>query len=104
LADVREAFRKNFPQPRNGKNQVADIVAQAFAAEGVDTVLALMGDPNMYWWASMVDKKKVRLILARHEHCCVIISEFGLAAKDRHGRPDLHAHRPLVDAVLTGFG
>jgi hypothetical protein len=79
-------------------------LAQAFAVEGVDTLFTLMGDANMYWSASMVDKQKVRLILARHEHCCVIISEFGLTVKDHHGRPDLHAHRPLVDAVLTGFG
>jgi hypothetical protein len=33
-------------------NQVSDILAQAFVAEGVDTLFTLMGDANMYWSAS----------------------------------------------------
>jgi hypothetical protein len=41
-------------------NQVSDILAQAFAAEGVDTLFTLMGDANMYWSASMADNHKVR--------------------------------------------
>jgi len=48
--------------------QVSDVLAQAFAAEGVDTVFTLMGDANMYWSASMADNQSVRLIHARHEH------------------------------------
>jgi acetolactate synthase-1/2/3 large subunit len=32
-------------------NQVSDILAQAFAAEGVNTLFTLMGDANMYWSA-----------------------------------------------------
>ena len=43
-------------------NQVSDVLAQAFAAEGVDTLFTLMGDANMYWSASMADNQKVRLI------------------------------------------
>jgi len=34
----------------------------------------------------------------------VVISEFGLAAKYRHGRPEFHAHGPLVDTAFAGFG
>ena len=30
-----------------------------------------MGDANMYWSAAMADDQKVRLIHARHEHCCL---------------------------------
>ena len=56
-------------------NQVSDILAQAFAAEGVDTLFTLMGDANMYWSASMADNHKVRLIHARHEHCCVAMAD-----------------------------
>ena len=56
-------------------NQVSDILAQAFAAEGVDTLFTLMGDANMYWSASMADNQKVRLIHARHEHCCVAMAD-----------------------------
>jgi acetolactate synthase I/II/III large subunit len=56
-------------------NQVSDILAQAFAAEGVDTLFTLMGDANMYWSASMAENQKVRLIRARHEHCCVAMAD-----------------------------
>ena len=31
------------------KLQVTDMLARAFAAEGVDTLFTLMGDANMYW-------------------------------------------------------
>ena len=40
------------------ENQVSDILAQAFAAEGVDTLFTLMGDANMYWSAAMADNQK----------------------------------------------
>src|SRR5690349_19378483 len=56
-------------------NQVSDILAQAFAAEGVDTLFTLMGDANRYWSASMAENQKVRLIHARHEHCCVAMAD-----------------------------
>src|SRR5438309_3911750 len=56
-------------------NQVSDVLAQAFAAEGVDTVFTLMGDANMYWSAAMADNQKVSLIHARHEHCCVAMAD-----------------------------
>jgi acetolactate synthase I/II/III large subunit len=57
------------------ENQVSDVLAQAFAAEGVDTLFTLMGDANMYWSAAMADNQKVRLIHARHEHCCVAMAD-----------------------------
>src|SRR4051794_19958353 len=57
------------------ENRVSDILAQAFAAEGVDTVFTLMGDANMYWSASMADNHNTRLIHARHEHCCVAMAD-----------------------------
>src|SRR5712672_480759 len=60
-------------------NQVSDVLAQVFAAEGVDTLFTLMGDANMYWSASMADNHKVRLIHARHEHCCVAMAARGNA-------------------------
>jgi acetolactate synthase-1/2/3 large subunit len=56
-------------------NRVSDVLAQAFAAEGVDTLFTLMGDANMYWSASMADNQRVRLIHARHEHCCVAMAD-----------------------------
>ena len=57
-------------------NQVSDILAQAFAAEGVDTLFTLMGDANMYWSAAMADNSAaLRLIHARHEHCAVAMAD-----------------------------
>ena len=56
-------------------NKVSDVLAQAFAAEGVDTLFTLMGDANMYWSASMADNQKIRLVHARHEHCCVAMAD-----------------------------
>src|SRR6201992_928930 len=57
------------------ENQVSDILAQAIAAEGVDTVFTLMGDANMYWSASMADNQNARLIHARHEQCCAAMPD-----------------------------
>ena len=57
-------------------NQVTDVLAQAFAAEGVEVLFTLMGDANMYWSAAMADNHGVRLIHARHEHCAVAMADF----------------------------
>ena len=56
-------------------NQVSDALAQAFAAEGVDTLFTLMGDANMYWSAAMAENQAARLIHARHEHCAVAMAD-----------------------------
>ncbi len=34
----------------------------------------------------------------------MVIGEFGLATKHRHGRPELDPHRSLIDTALAGFG
>ena len=59
----------------SSKLKVSDMLARAFAAEGVDHLFTLMGDANMYWSASMADNQKARLIHARHEHCCVAMAD-----------------------------
>src|SRR3984893_3331007 len=66
-------------------NRVSDVLAQAFAAEGVDTLFTLMGDANMYWSASMADNQRVRLIHARHEHCCVAMADAYARASGKVG-------------------
>jgi acetolactate synthase-1/2/3 large subunit len=66
-------------------NQVSDILAQAIAAEGVDTVFTLMGDANMYWSAAMADNQHARLIHARHEHCAVAMADAYARATGRVG-------------------
>jgi acetolactate synthase-1/2/3 large subunit len=55
--------------------KVTDVLAQAFKAEGVDTVFALMGDANMYWAAKMADEYGVQVIHARHEHCAAAMAD-----------------------------
>jgi thiamine pyrophosphate-dependent acetolactate synthase large subunit-like protein len=52
-----------------------EVLSQAFVAEGVDTVFALLGDANMYWGAIMAQKHNVRVVHARHEHCAVAMAD-----------------------------
>jgi thiamine pyrophosphate-dependent acetolactate synthase large subunit-like protein len=44
-------------------------LAEAFAAEGVDTHFTLMGDGNMHWVAAMQKLDGMNTFSARHEHC-----------------------------------
>jgi acetolactate synthase I/II/III large subunit len=46
-----------------------EMLAQAFAREGVDTLFCLMGDGNMHWISSMAKIDGMRVFHARHEHC-----------------------------------
>jgi acetolactate synthase I/II/III large subunit len=48
---------------------IYEALAQAFAAEGVDTHFTLMGDGNMHWVAAMQKLDGMRTFSARHEHC-----------------------------------
>ena len=52
-----------------------EVLSQAFVAEGVDTMFALLGDANMYWGAIMAQKYKVHIVHARHEHCAVAMAD-----------------------------
>ena len=51
--------------------QLYDALAEAFAAEGVDTQFALMGDGNMHWSTAFSKLPGVQTIHLRHEHCTV---------------------------------
>ena len=48
---------------------IYEALAQAFAAEGVDTHFTLMGDGNMHWAAAMKNLDGMGSYFARHEHC-----------------------------------
>jgi acetolactate synthase-1/2/3 large subunit len=48
---------------------IYEMLAQAFATEGVDTVFNLMGDGNMHWATAMSKIDGVQMYHARHEHC-----------------------------------
>ncbi len=55
-------------------------LAQAFAAEGVDTHFTLMGDGNMHWVAAMKQLDGMHTFAARHEHCaCAMAMGYHLA-------------------------
>ncbi len=56
---------KNDTKPR-----VYDVLARAFAQEGVQTCFALLGDANMNW-AARLSALGVRMIYVRHEHCAM---------------------------------
>ncbi len=47
-----------------------DVLARAFAQEGVTTCFALLGDANMNW-ATRLAEHGCRMIYVRHEHCAL---------------------------------
>jgi len=48
---------------------IYEMLAQAFAREGVDTLFSLMGDGNMHWATAMSKIAGMRVFHVRHEHC-----------------------------------
>jgi acetolactate synthase I/II/III large subunit len=58
-----------------------EMLAKAFASEGVDTVFNLTGDGNMHWATAMSKIDGVQMIHARHEHCaCALAMGYHCAA------------------------
>src|SRR5262245_2247850 len=51
------------------KQKAYEALAQAFVAEGVDTVFTLLGDANMHWGNALKRHNGVKLVHTRHEHC-----------------------------------
>jgi acetolactate synthase-1/2/3 large subunit len=62
--------------------KVHDVLARAFAAEGVETIVALMGDGNMAFLGSVVGER-IDLIQVRHENMAVGMADGYVRA----GRP-----------------
>jgi acetolactate synthase-1/2/3 large subunit len=59
---------------------IYEALAQAFAAEGVNTHFALMGDGNMHWVTAMKNLDGMSTFHARHEHCaCAMAMGYHLA-------------------------
>ena len=52
------------------KPRLYDVLAKAFAQEGVRTCFALLGDANMNW-ASRLSEEGCRMVYVRHEHCAL---------------------------------
>ena len=59
---------------------IYEALAQAFAAEGVDTQFVLMGDGNMHHGTAMKNLDGMSTFAARHEHCaCAMAMGYHLA-------------------------
>jgi acetolactate synthase I/II/III large subunit len=48
---------------------IYEMLARAFAREGVNTLFSLLGDGNMHWATAMSKIDGMRVFHARHEHC-----------------------------------
>src|SRR5215212_9148661 len=58
---------------------VYEALAQAFVAEDVETMFALMGDANMHFVYALSQHNNVRIIHTRHEHCaCAAATSYSL--------------------------
>jgi acetolactate synthase I/II/III large subunit len=63
-----------------GAAKVYEVLADAFAREGVDVLFTLMGDGNMHWVAALSAHEGVRTYYVRHEHCaCAMASAYARA-------------------------
>jgi thiamine pyrophosphate-dependent acetolactate synthase large subunit-like protein len=55
-------------------------LADAFVAEGVDTLFVLTGDANMHWEVAFAEKEASRSFHVRHEHCaCCMAMSYAVA-------------------------
>ena len=84
-------------------NQVSDILAQAIAAEGVDTVFTLMGDANMHWSNAMAKHNGVRLMHVRHEHCACTAAISYAWATGKPGVASVTCGPGRISSTTKGF-
>jgi thiamine pyrophosphate-dependent acetolactate synthase large subunit-like protein len=63
-----------------GGRKTYELLADAFASEGVDVLFTLMGDGNMHWVAALAAHEGVRPYYVRHEHCaCAMAAAYATA-------------------------
>src|SRR5918999_3353388 len=63
-----------------GVPKAYELLADAFASEGVDVLFTLMGDGNMHWVAALSAQDGVRTYYVRHEHCaCAMAAAYARA-------------------------
>lgn len=55
--------------------KVYEVLADAFVAEGTDTLFGLMGDGNMFWMGAIAERPAVRVVHARHENMAVAMAD-----------------------------
>jgi acetolactate synthase I/II/III large subunit len=79
-----------------------DVLAEAFAAEGVDTHFTLLGDGNMHWATVLAERHGVRTIHARHEHCACEMATAYAHVTGRVGVASV-THGPGVTQIMTAL-
>lgn len=79
-----------------------EVLAAAFAAEGVDTTFALMGNGNMHWLYDLAKRHNVRNVHVRHEHCAVAAAEGYARATGRVGVAAVSAG-PAYTQIMTAL-
>jgi acetolactate synthase-1/2/3 large subunit len=84
------------------EQRLYDVLAAAFAAEGVDTHFTLMGDGNMHWAIALAERHNVRTIHARHEHCACEMASAYAHVTGRVGVASV-THGPGVTQIMTAL-
>jgi thiamine pyrophosphate-dependent acetolactate synthase large subunit-like protein len=79
-----------------------DVLAAAFAAEGVDTHFTLLGDGNMHWATALAERHGVHTIHARHEHCACEMASAYAHVTGRVGVASV-THGPGVTQIMTAL-
>ena len=79
-----------------------DVLAAAFAAEGVDTHFTLLGDGNMHWATILAERHGVRTIHARHEHCACAMATAFAQVTGRVGIASV-THGPGLTQTMTAL-
>jgi acetolactate synthase-1/2/3 large subunit len=85
-----------------GEEYLYEVLAAAFAAEGVDTHFTLMGDGNMHWATVLAERYGVRTIHARHEHCACEMASAYAHVTGRVGLASV-THGPGVTQLMTAL-
>src|SRR5215471_15056788 len=84
------------------EQRLYDVLADAFAAEGVDTHFTLLGDGNMHWATVLAERHGVRTIHARHEHCACEMASAYAHVTGRVGVASV-THGPGVTQIMTAL-
>lgn len=79
-----------------------EVLAAAFAAEGIDTHFTLMGDGNMHWATVLAERYGVRTIHARHEHCACEMASAYAHVTGRVGLASV-THGPGMTQIMTAL-
>src|SRR5215510_13968025 len=84
------------------EQRLYDVLAAAFAAEGVDTHFTLLGDGNMHWATVLAERHGVRTIHARHEHCACEMASAYAHVTGRVGVASV-THGPGITQIMTAL-